>query len=314
MATHVRLAFVRALVSCDDNTLACLLLERPLLMKPITENERRHISSALRSDQDMHEAGWSNAPFGAPHQFWLLRRRYGTRWWREGEMYLLRCNDNVLECLQLLARAGMDPRERMPEIAHHGRARADVLRADSNLLHYFGRTNTVYRQAYEIVQWLVEQGVEINERNKHGMTPLAYAMRSNNAPHVRALIANGADMHLKLKLKREEASILEHSNQGGCLDAHSVLMSFSGWSPSTHRTLSEEKKEQVQMMMNIYSWGGYDESAPLTRIHDLPRELMFEIIGMSLFGVAPSKVGDGMTLAESGEAHPFDWLEAAEQE
>eukprot|EP01094_Clydonella_sp_ATCC50884_P016767 TRINITY_DN2815_c0_g1_i1.p1 TRINITY_DN2815_c0_g1~~TRINITY_DN2815_c0_g1_i1.p1 ORF type:complete len:287 (-),score=30.31 TRINITY_DN2815_c0_g1_i1:224-1006(-) len=253
-------------------------------------------------------SGWYNAPFGAPHLFWFFRV-YNNSW----DDRLIPSNENVLECMQILARAGIDPCECMPDTYSRDRIPSSPV-PGSNLLHYFGATNKVYKQAYEIVHWLVEQGVDINAENKHGMRPLMYAVRANNATHVRVLVANGADMYLNVKRKKEVKSIFDHSDTGRSQEARSVLVSFSGWSPSIHHTLSEEKKQRVRTIMNIYSWGGYDESAPQTRVHDLPRELMFEIIGLSLFGTAPTSVGDGLTLAESGEAHPFDWLEGDEQE
>ena len=74
---------------------------------------------------------------------------------------------------------------------------------DSQLLHLAAKS--IWKQA-EIVKYLVEKGVNVNGRDKHGNTPLHYAakvnLNGNGYASTKILVDNGADVNIPNKVGR----------------------------------------------------------------------------------------------------------------
>lgn len=60
-----------------------------------------------------------------------------------------------------------------------------------NLLHLFARDDRT-KQHPEIVKYLVQSGVNINQKSKGGLPPLVFAIQANNFEIAKWLLANGA--------------------------------------------------------------------------------------------------------------------------
>ena len=88
----------------------------------------------------------------------------------------------------------------------------------------------------------------------------------------------------------------------------------SGWSPAAHSTFPVETREFVNSIFAVYCVGDYgdtDESSRVTRLHDLPPELLFEIVATALLAVQCRSYGIGV-LKESTDVFDVFKLDASE--
>ncbi|XP_005102034.1 ankyrin repeat domain-containing protein 50 [Aplysia californica] len=85
-----------------------------------------------------------------------------------------------LDCVKLLLRYGPHVHVRMYESK------------SKTLLHEAAQSG-----ARKCLKYLLEQKANVNARNKDGLTPLFYAVQSNEPENVKTLIAHGADIHFR---------------------------------------------------------------------------------------------------------------------
>ncbi len=101
------------------------------------------------------------------------------------------------------------------------------------------------------VQFLLNQGLNVNAVDSYGNTPLIYAVRQRNVEGVRLLLENGAD------------KLIEHENQDGvsalrmvflnkpnCYDIVKLLLEF-GASPDTKNKNGKTVRERLQVIVNV---------------------------------------------------------------
>ncbi|PNW85018.1 hypothetical protein CHLRE_03g168150v5 [Chlamydomonas reinhardtii] len=97
--------------------------------------------------------------------------------------------------------------------------------------------------AYSVVEWLVQEGADVNAIDRHGRTPLEEAARNDHGEVVRLLIQHGANVFEENKLVA-----LDKSKLRGIVNTRRIMMNELGWEPEW-----EVNPKELQLVERIGS-------------------------------------------------------------
>ncbi|GIL72919.1 hypothetical protein Vretimale_4568 [Volvox reticuliferus] len=97
--------------------------------------------------------------------------------------------------------------------------------------------------AYSVVEWLVQEGADVNAIDRHGRTPLEEAARNDHGEVVRLLIQFGGNVFEENKLVA-----LDKSKLRGIVNTRRMMMTELGWEPEW-----EVNPKELQLVERIGS-------------------------------------------------------------
>ena len=140
-------------------------------------------------------------------------------------------------------------------------------RQNQSLLHQAAQTDSV-----ELIELLIDKGIDVNVKNRTGQTPLHLACRSGNKEVVELLIDKGADVNAKAQSQNQFITVrkpLYIAVQSGNREIVELLLSKGAEVTAEMLSLAEQRGyteivEVLQQHSNVYDVGLTNISAPIS--------------------------------------------------
>ncbi|MEI8634069.1 ankyrin repeat domain-containing protein [Vibrio sp. PP-XX7] len=107
------------------------------------------------------------------------------------------------------------------------------------------------RTPLESIQFLIDQGLDVNAVDSYGNTPLLYAVRQRNVDGMRLLLANGADRMIDHRnLDGIDALKMAFDRKPTIYDVVKLLLNF-GADPDAKQEVGCSVRELLQIMVGV---------------------------------------------------------------